>query len=71
MTLFGPFAGVPGYPLVFVLFWGAVVVFCLAMARHLRVVAAVRAQGPSPFADIPARLAGLIRYAFVQTKMCR
>ena len=69
MTLFGPFAEVPGYPLVFVLFWGAVVVFCLAMARHLRVVAAVRAQGPSPFADIPARLAGLIRYAFVQTKM--
>ncbi|MEO5884311.1 MAG: (Fe-S)-binding protein [Candidatus Limnocylindrales bacterium] len=69
MTLFGPFAEVPGYPLVFVLFWGAVVVFCLAMARHLRVFAAARAPGPSPFADIPTRFVGLIRYAFVQTKM--
>jgi len=69
MTLFGPFAEVPGYPLVFVLFWGAVVVFCLAMARHLRVFAAVRAQGPSPFAEVPTRLVGLIRYAFLQTKM--
>jgi hypothetical protein len=55
MTLFGPFADVPYYPVVFPLFWGAVVVFLLAMARHLRVFAAVRAEGPSPFADIPRR----------------
>ncbi len=69
MTLFGPFAEVPFYPLVFPLFWGAVVFFCLAMARHLRVFAAVRAEGPSPFADVPRRFVGLIRYAFIQTKM--
>ena len=69
MTLFGPFADVPYYPLVFPLFWGAVVVFVLAMARHLRVFAAVRAEGPSPFADIPRRFVGLIQYAFIQTKM--
>src|SRR6478672_4107873 len=64
-----PFAEVPAYPLVFPVFWGAVAFFVLAMARHLRVFAAVRAEGPSPFADIPARFTGLIQYAFVQTKM--
>jgi Fe-S oxidoreductase len=69
VTLFEPFAEVPWYPLVFPLFWGAVVFFGLAMARHLRVFAAVRAEGPSPVADIPRRFVGLIRYAFVQTKM--
>ena len=69
MTLFGPFAEVPAYPLVFPLFWGAVVLFCLAMARHLRVFAAVRADGPNPFGDIPRRFAGLVRYAFIQTRM--
>jgi Fe-S oxidoreductase len=63
------FEHVPLYPLVFAVFWGAVVVFGLAMARHLRIFAAVRATGPSPFERIPARLAGLIQYAFVQTKM--
>ncbi len=69
MTLFEPFAVVPYYPLVFPLFWGAVVLFGLAMARHLRVFAAVRAEGPDPFAEIPRRFVGLIRYAFIQTKM--
>src|SRR6185369_5062348 len=63
------FDHVPFYPAVFVLFWGAALVFVLAMARHLRVFAAARAAGPSPFADIPARVTGLIQYAFVQTKM--
>jgi Fe-S oxidoreductase len=69
MTVFGPFADVPLYPFVFPLFWGAVVFFGLVMARHLRVFAAVRAEGPNPFADIPRRFVGLIRYAFIQTKM--
>jgi Fe-S oxidoreductase len=69
VTLFGPFEVVPLYPLVLPLFWGAVAFFVLAMARHLRVFAAVRADGPSPFADIPRRFVGLIRYAFIQTKM--
>ena len=63
------FDHVPLYPLVFVVFWGAAVVFALAMARHLRVFAAARAEGPSPFEDVPARLKGLIQYAFIQTKM--
>ncbi len=64
-----PFAEVPGYLLVFPLFWGAVVVFGLVMARHLRIFAVARAEGPSPFADVPRRTWGLIRYALVQTKM--
>src|SRR6266404_5054382 len=66
---FAFFEHVPAYPLVFVLFWGAALFFVLAMARHLRVFAAVRAEGPSPFDDIPERFAGLIQYAFIQTKM--
>ena len=57
--MFEPFADVPAYPLVFPVFWGAAAFFVLAMARHLRVFAAVRASGPSPFSDIPARFAGL------------
>ena len=67
--MFETFANVPAYPLVFPLFWGAVVVFGLVMARHLRIFAVARAEGPSPFADIPRRTAGLVRYALVQTKM--
>ena len=67
--MFEPFANVPAYLLVFPVFWGAAAFFCLAMARHLRVFAAVRASGPSPFSDIPTRFVGLIQYAFVQTKM--
>ena len=63
------FEHVPFYPAVFVVFWGAMLVFLLAMARHLRVFAAARATGPSPFADIPARVIGLVQYAFIQTKM--
>lgn len=67
--MFAPFDGVPAYPLVFLVFWGAAAFFVLVMARHLRVFAAVRATGPNPLSDLPARLTGLIRYAFVQTKM--
>jgi Fe-S oxidoreductase/nitrate reductase gamma subunit len=67
--VFEPFVNVPAYLLVFPVFWGAAAFFCLAMARHLRVFAAVRASGPGPFSDIPIRFAGLIQYAFVQTKM--
>ena len=65
--MFAPFADVPAYPLVFPVFWGAAIFFALAMARHLRVFAVAR---PSrPFANIPARLGGLVQYAFVQTRM--
>ena len=65
----GIFGHVPGYPLVFPLFWGSVVFFGLVIARHLRIFAAVRASGPSPFADVPRRVAGLVRYTLLQTKM--
>ncbi len=65
--MFEPFAEVPAYLLVFPVFWGAAAFFALAMARHLRIFAIAR---PSrPFANVPARLAGLVQYAFVQTKM--
>jgi Fe-S oxidoreductase len=69
--MFQAFSDVPGYPLVFVVFWGAVAIFLLAMARHLRVFAATRpaVEQPRPFGDLGARFAGLIEYAFVQTKM--
>ncbi len=63
------FDHVPFYPLVFGVFWGAALVFALAMARHLRIFAAARASGPSPFDHIPARVWGVIEYAFIQTKM--
>src|SRR5258705_3322898 len=65
--MFDTFTHVPAYPLVFPIFWGAAAFFVLAMARHLRVFAVAR---PShPFANVPARVAGLVEYAFVQTKM--
>ncbi len=65
--MFEPFREVPAYPLVFLVFWGAVAVFALVMARHLRVFAAARPS--NPFANVPARIGGLVEYAFIQTKM--
>ena len=57
----------PGLPARLLVFWGAAAFFLLAMARHLRVFAVAR---PSrPFANVPARVVGLVEYAFVQTKM--
>ena len=67
--MFEPFAAVPGYPLVFPLFWGAVAFFGLAMARHLRVFAVARTASPT---DRPvARLVGTVRYGLIQTRMFR
>jgi hypothetical protein len=65
--MFPFFEHVPFYPLVFGLFWGAALIFVLAMARHLRIFAAARATGPSPLDNVPARLAGLVEYAFFQS----
>ena len=65
----GIFGHVPGYLLVFPLFWGSVLYFVLVMARHLRIFAAVRATGPSPFAEVPRRIGGIVRYTLLQTKM--
>ncbi len=65
--MFPAFAEVPAYPLVFPVFWGAALFFVLVMARHLRVFAVAR---PSrPFANVPARVVGLVEYAFLQTRM--
>ena len=54
------FDHVPYYPLVFAVFWGAALLFVLAMARHLRIFAQARAAGPSPIEAIPARVWGVI-----------
>jgi Fe-S oxidoreductase len=62
-------ARVPWYPLVFPLFYGALAVFALLMARHLRVFAAARPA--RPFADVRRRTGALVRYALVQTRMFR
>ena len=68
--VFETFADVPAYPLVFPLFWGAVVVFGLVMARHLRIFAAVAGGGPEPvLATSRGGPAGVVRYALLQTKM--
>ncbi len=67
--MFDAFADVPLYPLVFPVFWGAVLFFGLAMARHLRVFAAAR--NASPIDHPLARLAGTVRYGLVQTRMFR
>ena len=72
MTEWFPIFGhVPAYPLVFPLFWGAVGIFGLVMARHLRIFAAVRAPGPSPWSEVGRRTVGVIRFAFIQTRMFR
>ena len=67
--MFSVFEHVPAYPLVFPLFYGALVIFLLVMARHLRILAVVRPWNPLP--NVPARVGGLIQYAVVQTRMFR
>ncbi len=67
--MFEAFANVPAYPLVFPVFWGSVVFFGLAMARHLRVFA--EARNATPYDRIPVRLWGAIRYGLAQTRMFR
>ena len=65
----GELARIPWYPLVLPVFWGAVGIFALEIARHLRLSAVVR---PSrPFDHVPRRVAALVRYALVQTRMFR
>ncbi len=60
---------VPWYPLAFPIFYGALALFGLLMARHLRVLGAVRPI--RPFEDVGRRTAALVRYALVQTRMFR
>jgi Fe-S oxidoreductase/nitrate reductase gamma subunit len=68
-VIFSVFGDVPAYPLVFPVFYGALAIFLLVIARHLRIFAAVRPTNPLP--NIPARVAGLVEYAVVQTRMFR
>ena len=67
--MFPVFAAVPAYPLVFVVFYGALVLFLLEMARHLRIFAVARPT--NALTNLPARVVGLIEYAVVQTRMFR
>ena len=69
--MFPAFSHVALYPLVFVIFWGAAAFFSLAMARHLRIFAAVRPalEQPRPLEQVGRRLAGLFQYAVVQRRM--
>ncbi len=62
---------VPYWPLVFPVFWGAFGVFLLIVARHLRVIDAVRADGLGAFEEVPRRTAGLVRYTILQSRMFR
>ncbi|MFP5342112.1 MAG: heterodisulfide reductase-related iron-sulfur binding cluster [Candidatus Limnocylindria bacterium] len=69
--MFPAYADVPLYPLVFPIFWGAFALFLFVIARRLRVMTAVRAGGPVGMAEVGRRAWGLVRYAFLQTKMFR
>jgi Fe-S oxidoreductase len=69
--MFEPFAAVPAYPLVFPIFWGAFALFLLVLARRLRVFAATHGVGVDGMGDLGRRLGGLVRYAFLQTRMFR
>jgi len=69
--MFEPFADVPWYPLALPIFWGAFGLFLLIVVRRLRVFTAAHADGPVALNDVGRRLGGLIRYAFVQTRMFR
>ena len=69
--MFEAFDVVPAYPLVFPVFWGAFAVFGLVVARHLRIFAEARAEGPRALVQIPRRTWGVVRYAILQTRMFR
>jgi Fe-S oxidoreductase len=64
-------ARVPAWPLVFPIFWGAAVVFALAMTRHIRVMAATHPSGPYPLRDTPTRVWGVVEHVLVQIRMFR
>ena len=69
--MFGAFSDIPFYPLVLPLFWGAMAVFLLIMARHVRVWTRVATIPPRAGVNVPRRIGGLIRYAILQTRMYR
>jgi Fe-S oxidoreductase/nitrate reductase gamma subunit len=60
---------IPFWWLAIPAFWGALILFSLQLARHLRVMGAVRPT--APLRDVPRRLAALVRYALLQQRMFR
>lgn len=60
---------VPFWWLAIPVFWASVALFGLEVVRHLRVMGVVRPT--TPLQDVPRRLAGLVRYAFLQTRLFR
>src|SRR5262245_12880575 len=69
--MFEAFAEVPAYPLVFPVFWGAAIIFVLAMTRHGRVLAAAHGFDAGGIRQVPVRSWAVIRYAFIQSRMFR
>jgi Fe-S oxidoreductase len=67
----GAFSEIPYYPLVLPIFWGAMAVFLLLVVRHVKVWAKVASIPPRAGVDVRRRFGGLIRYAFIQTRMYR
>lgn len=62
-------AHVAGWFLAPFVFWAAAALFAFRVARHLRVIGAVRRSRPP--ADVRRRLAALVRYALLQVRMFR
>ena len=60
---------VPFWWLAIPALWGSIVFFALELARHFQVMGAVRPA--TPRRDAPRRLAAVVRYAFLQTRMFR
>ncbi len=69
--MFPAFELVPGYPLVFPIFWGAFAIFLVVLARRLRIFTAVHSGGPVAASEVGRRAFGLFRYGILQTKMFR
>ncbi len=69
--MFETFAEVPAYPLVFPVFWGAFAIFALMVARRLRVFTAAQADDARGSREIGRRVAGLVGFTILQTRMFR
>ena len=69
--MFPAFADVPAYPLSLPIFWGAMAIFLLVVARHVRVWSAAATIEPRAGRNFWRRLGGLVRYALIQTRMYR
>ncbi len=64
-------ARVPAWPLVFPLFWSAVLFFVLAMTRHIRVMVAAHPSGAYPLSQVPRRIWAVVEHVLIQVRMFR